>query len=363
MAEQAGGEHAANARFTLDQMQVVVHDRTRAFISPPPTSSMGKKRRNVYDAGNRRVLPGRLVRSEKTNRSADAEAGEAYDGAGATYDFWSSLFGRNSIDGNGLRIDSTVHYGVRFANAMWNGKQIIYGDGDGRFFGRFTSALDVIAHELTHGVTQHSAGLVYNGQSGALNEHVSDAFGIMVKQFTLGQSASESNWRLGEGLLLPGVNGRAIRSMAAPGTAYDDPILGQDPQPAHMSNYVNGIADNGGIHINSGIPNHAFYLAAVAIGGNTWSVLGKIWYEVLTKRLKAQDDFQRFANLTTQVAGEFFGFGGMVQLTVGAAWTAVGLPTPAGLLVPPATAALQGAGVLGTGRTAKWRKHPICATK
>jgi Zn-dependent metalloprotease len=136
------------------------------------------------------------------------------------------VFGRRSIDGKGMRLDSTVHYGTRFENAMWNGRQMVYGDGDGRIFNRFTASLDVIGHELTHGVTQFSTALGYSGQTGALNEHLSDAFGIMVKQYKHDLSASDSDWLIGAELFGPGVNSKGVRSMAAPGTAYDDPVLG-----------------------------------------------------------------------------------------------------------------------------------------
>src|SRR5436305_5152026 len=161
-----------------------------------------------------------------------------------------------------MRLDSTVHSGIRLANAMWNGRQMIYGDGDGKLFNRFTSSLDVIGHELTHGVTQFTAGLDYSGQSGALNENISDAFGIMTKQWSLNLTVRESDWLIGASLLAPGINGKGIRSMKEPGSAYDDPQLGKDPQPGHMRKYVETSEDNGGVHINSGIPNRAFYLAA-----------------------------------------------------------------------------------------------------
>src|SRR5438045_1918371 len=128
---------------------------------------------------------------------------------------------------------------------------MVCGDGDGALFNRFTIALDVIAHELTHGVTQTEAQLEYRGQSGALNESMSDVFGSLVKQWAGNQTARQADWLIGAGLFTPTVKGAAIRSMKAPGTAYDDPVLGADPQPADMANYVTTRADNGGVHINS----------------------------------------------------------------------------------------------------------------
>jgi Zn-dependent metalloprotease len=330
VAEQTADGARDDARSTLEQMRELATGRARTLIdgSAAVPADDSPKRRNVYDAQHQARLPGKLVMSYHKARSTDVEAIEAYDGSGATYDFFAQLFGRRSIDDQGMRLDSTVHYGTRFENAMWNGRQMIYGDGDGRIFNRFTASLEVIAHELTHGVTQFATALGYAGQTGALNEHLSDAFGIMVKQYTLGQSASESDWLIGAGLFGPAVNGRGVRSMAAPGAAYDDPVVGRDPQPWHMRNYVDTVDDNGGVHINSGILNHAFYRAATAIGGRTWEVLGKIWYAALTNRLKPEADFHDFARATVDIAGELYGAGGEVQRVIARAWTDVGLRVP-----------------------------------
>ena len=285
----------------------------------------GERRRTIYDAQNGRALPGKRVRGEQDPAVRDVAVNEAFDGAGKTYDFYKKIYGRNSVDDRGLRLDGSVHYGVRYSNALWNGKQMIYGDGDGRLFNRFTLSLDVIAHELTHGVTQYSAALDYDEQSGALNESFSDVFGILTKQYALKQTAAKSNWLIGEGLLTKAVHGAAIRSMKAPGTAYDDKILGKDPQPAHMRDYMKMDADNGGVHVNSGIPNRAFYELANLRGGKAWEVAGKIWYRTLTHELRARANFQQCANATWKVAGEFFGAGSTPQHAVLAAWKTVGI--------------------------------------
>lgn len=221
-----------------------------------------------------------------------------------------------------------MHYGTRFENALWNGRQLVFGDGDGRIFKRFTASVDVIAHELTHGVTQYAAALGYAGQTGALNEHLSDAFGSMVKQYKLDQTADASDWLIGGEIFGPGVQGHAVRSLAFPGTAYDDPVLGRDPQPSHMRDYVVTTDDNGGVHINSGILNHGFYLAAMSLGGKTWEVLGRIWYAALTDRLKPEADFADFTRATVDIAGELYGNGGRVQRAIAEAWSDVGLPVP-----------------------------------
>jgi Zn-dependent metalloprotease len=287
--------------------------------------SPGQKRRTVYDAKSATTLPGTLVRSEGGPPSKDNAVNEAYDGAGATYDLYHDVYDRNSIDDRGLRLDSTVHFDLQYDNAFWNGDQMVYGDGDGSLFQRFTIAIDVIGHELTHGVTQYEAGLIYQNQPGALNESFSDVIGSLVKQRSLNQMADKADWLIGAGLLAPNVKGVALRSMKAPGTAYNDPVLGKDPQPAHMNQLYKGRSDNGGVHINSGIPNHAFYLAAMDIGGFAWEKTGKIWYLTLRDRLRPKSTFKDAANATLAVAGDLYGVGGQEQAAVRRAWQAVGV--------------------------------------
>lgn len=291
------------------------------------------KERIIYDAKEGSTLPGTVVRREGDPASTDPAVNEAYDGSGLTYDLFSEIYDRNSIDGKGLRLDSTVHYMKGYDNAFWNGRQMVYGDGDEdqpvaqRLFNRFTIAIDIIAHELTHGVTEYEAKLNYFTQSGALNESMSDVFGSLVKQYQKNQTAAEADWIIGEGLFTPNVKGVGIRSMKAPGTAYNDPIIGKDPQPGHMNDYVNTVEDNGGVHINSGIPNHAFYITALEIGGYAWKKAGNIWYIALRDKLTATSNFQQAADLTFQVAGQLYGAGGAEQLAVQKGWAAVGITT------------------------------------
>jgi Zn-dependent metalloprotease len=265
------------------------------------------------------------VRSEGAASTGDIAVDEAYDGAGATYDLFYEIYERNSIDDRGMRLDSTVHYGMNYDNAFWNGNQMVYGDGDGDLFNRFTIAIDVIGHELTHGITQYEANLTYRDQPGALNESFSDVFGTMVKQRALNQQANEADWLIGEGLFTSNVNGEALRSMKAPGTAYNDPVIGKDPQPAHMRDYAKVSYDNGGVHINSGIPNHAFYLVATEIGGYAWEKAGMIWYIVLRDRLSRRAQFKDAANMTYQVAAELYGNGSTEQQAVKNGWNGVGI--------------------------------------
>ncbi|MBF2064176.1 MAG: peptidase M4 family protein [Calothrix sp. C42_A2020_038] len=288
--------------------------------------SPGVKRRTIFDAATTQQLPGKIVRGEGDPPSSDEAVNEAYDSAGSTFDFYYEVFERNSIDDKGLRLDSTVHYGVRYDNAFWNGDQMVYGDGDGELFQRFTKSIDVIAHELTHGVTQYEASLNYFGESGALNESMSDVFGALVKQWVNKQTSDQADWIIGEGLFTEKVNGVGIRSMKEPGTAYNDPILGKDPQPAHYKDLYSGTKDNGGVHINSGIPNKAFYLTAITIGGYAWEKAGKIWYVALRDRLRSGSNFKRAAVIFSQVAGELYGQGSDEQKAVQKAWEQVGVP-------------------------------------
>lgn len=299
-----------------------------AFLT---TVARGGKQRTIYDAKNGSKLPGVVVRKEGDPAGSDPAVNEAYDGSGTTYDLYYNMYQRDSLDNNGLKLDSTVHYQKGYDNAFWDGQQMVYGDGDEdlpvseRLFNRFTIAIDVIGHELTHGVTQYEADLAYWEQSGALNESMSDVFGTLVKQYQANQTASQADWLIGQGLFTSNVNGVALRSMKAPGTAYDDPVIGKDPQPAHMKDYVTTVEDNGGVHINSGIPNKAFYVSSIEIGGYAWEKSGRIWYKALTEKFSSKSNFQNAADLTYQAAGELYGSDSLEQKAVKTGWAEVGI--------------------------------------
>ena len=288
----------------------------------------------VHTADNGSTLPGTVVRTVGDGPSGDAAVDEAADGVAASLAMFEEVYGRASYDDAGATVVATVHYQRDYDNAFWNGEQLVFGDGDGKTFDRFTKPVDVLGHELTHAVTERTAGLVYDGQSGALNESVSDCFASCLKQRLLGQTAMEGDWLIGAGIFLPGVKGRALRDMAHPGTAYDDPVLGKDPQPADMSGYVDTTDDNGGVHINSGIPNRAFQLAAVAIGGSTAEGAGRIWYAALTGGLSSSVDFAGFAAATVAAAGQHADQVEEAWRTVGvtaqASSSGAGQPPPAG---------------------------------
>jgi Zn-dependent metalloprotease len=288
-------------------------------------SPAGKKYRLVYDirGGSFVNLPGTLVREEGGRRVKDPAVNEAYNYSGTTYDFYKRVLNRNSLDDNGMALISTVHFGRDYNNAFWNGEQMVYGDGDGEIFIRFTRSLDVVGHELTHGVVTHTSNLEYQGEPGALNEHFADVFGSLVKQWRRRQTAAKADWLVGPDIMGPGVTARALRTLKGEKAYENDPILGTDPQPKHLRDLFRGSADNGGVHINSGIPNHAFYLAATTLGGNAWEKAGQVWYKAL-KALNSTSDFADMVAATTQTATADYGAGSTVEKAISSAWKAVG---------------------------------------
>lgn len=286
-------------------------------------------RRTVYDCRNSTNLSTAVIaRTEDGAASTDSSVNRAFVGLGSTREFYREVFNRDSVDARGMRLDGFVHRGVRYNNAFWDGQQMVFGDGDGLIFGDFTQSLDVIGHELTHGVTEFTANLEYRNQSGALNESMSDVFGSLVKQWTLGQTADDADWLIGAEIMTPGIAADALRSLRAPGTAYDNSLLGKDPQPDHMNRYVNlpdtDDGDYGGVHINSGIPNKAFYLLATEIGGNAWEAPGHIWYDSLLASNEFTQ-FQEFADTTHLKASQLYGTNSAEQQAVAAAWREVGI--------------------------------------
>ncbi|MEP1576006.1 M4 family metallopeptidase [Roseibium album] len=289
----------------------------------------GGKERLIYDMrGNPSpfALPGTLVRSEGEGATEDPAVDEAYDYSGKTYDFYYEIFNRNSLDDDAMRLISSVHFGQNYSNAAWNGQQMYYGDGDGQIFKRFTTSLDVVAHELTHGVITHTSNLRYENESGALNESFADVMSALVTQWSNGQSVEEADWLMGDELLGPAL-GDGVRAFRVfdEGKAYEDhPILGTDRQPKHFKDKYIGSEDYGGVHINSGIPNHAFYRVAKALGGNAWETAGAIWYETLLA-LHQTSDFDHCAETTVTVARARYGIGSREEQAVLDGWRAVGL--------------------------------------
>lgn len=300
-----------SAKFRASRMERQTHCHLIQKKSRESTADQSKLKKKadelqfIYDARHGTSLPGHQVNKKDFNK--DKTVLRAFDASVVTYLFYKTTFNRDSIDGRGMDVQSTVHYGSKYCNAFWQGEQMVYGDGDGKIFDDFTKDPDVVGHELSHGVMQYSAAhLDYFEQAGALNEHFSDAMGAMIKQWSKNETVEEADWLIGDRVL---IGGGALRSMKAPGTAYKDhPVLGSDPQPASMDAYRKMQEDSGGVHINSGIPNHAFYIAAQELKGHSWEKAGEIWYDVITApTLRSNASFQEFADATLRSAEKLFG--------------------------------------------------------
>lgn len=313
----AASAEARAVRNTLASMPTM-----SAVPSPAAT-----KHRLIYDMQNMRsqfFLPGKLVRSEGDSAGNDEAVNEAYDHSGTVYDFYAAIFGRNSLDNRGMSLISSVHFGRKYNNAFWNGKQMAYGDGDGRIFVGFTKSMDSMGHELTHGVITHESNLIYRDEPGALNEHFADVMGALVEQWYLKETADEADWLIGEDIMGPGVSAKSLRTFKGEKAYEKDSLLGTDPQPKHIKDKYTGSDDNGGVHINSGIPNHAFYRVANELGGYAWDKAGRIWYKTL-RNLNRFSQFQDAAEMTYQVAGADYGIDSLEQQAVKQGWDAVGI--------------------------------------
>lgn len=272
----------------------------------------------VYDCKNSQNIPGVPVPNPAT--AADQTAKRTFQITTKVADFYKKIFGRNSIDGNGMTMMSSIHFGDKYNNAFWNGTQMTYGDGDGKIFVDFTKGDDVVCHELTHGVTQHSLQLSYTNEAGGLNESMSDVFGSMFRQWRANQTVTTADWLIGHDIMGPLATAKGLtclRDMAVPGAAH---CLA--PQPDHYSQYQPGMDP----HQSSGIPNRAFCLAAKAVGGNSWDKVGKIWYQALTG-FKPSPNMKMgtFARRTRKAANQMFP-GGAVVAAVDNAWKVVGVP-------------------------------------
>jgi hypothetical protein len=290
----------------------------------PDRELRGRPRRLIADARHSTSLTGlAVVRREGEPNCGDPAADEAYEALGVSYDFFYGVLGLDSYDGRGAELKGVVHYGTNYQNLFWDGQQIVYGDGDDEIFRRFTYGLDATARDVMMAAMQHILPLEFRGQPGALLTSIADVFGVLVKQFRLEQTVEQADWLLGAEMFhsRPGIRG--LRSLAEPGTAFDDDLLGKDQQPAHMRDFVRlpntSENDNGGVHLNCGIPNRAFYLAATAIGGYAWEGAAPIWFQAVhDPKLTKASGFRGFAAATVRAAGSH-------AADVKSAWDAVGV--------------------------------------
>ncbi|MDF1566135.1 MAG: M4 family metallopeptidase [Deltaproteobacteria bacterium] len=284
------------------------------------------RNRKIYDANDNYSLPGTRVRIEGQGATGDATADAAYDNLGVAYGCLSTLFGRDSYDGSGGALITTVHYGRNYNNAYWNGSQMVFGDGDGSTFGPLARSLDVSIHEMVHGVTERSSDLVYQDQPGALNEAMSDILAATCEAWNKG-GADANTWKLGEDIWTPRTAGDAMRYM-------DDPTADGQSYDWYPTRYT-GSADNGGVHLNSGIPNLAFYLlsqggshprgmSSTSVSGIGVEAAGKIFYRANELYLTSYASFEDARAATAQAAADLYGTSAVSA--VHQAWTAVGVP-------------------------------------
>ncbi|MDM5187079.1 M4 family metallopeptidase [Bacillus sp. DX4.1] len=275
----------------------------------------------TYDAKNRSTLPGTLWADTDNifNASRDAAAVDAHYYAGVTYDYYKNTFNRNSINNAGAPLKSTVHYGSNYNNAFWNGSQMVYGDGDGSTFVALSGGVDVIGHELTHAVTEYSSNLIYQNESGALNEAISDVFGTLVEYY----DNRNPDWEVGEDIYTPGQAGDALRSMSDP-AKYGD--------PDHYSKRYTGSSDNGGVHTNSGIINKAAYLLAnggthygVTVNGIGKDKVGAIYYRANTVYFTESTTFSQARAGLVQAAADLYGANSAEVTAVKQSYDAVGV--------------------------------------
>ena len=253
-------------------------DRTNLLLSKgiKGTVAAGNAQRFVFDCKNTKQLNKNQVRKEGQADGKDVDVNYSYLNAGLVRDYYKTHLFRDSIDNHGMDLDLNVHFDKKYNNAFWNGSVMVFGDGDGKLFSHFSKGLDVIGHELTHGVVQYTCNLNQDEFPGTLNEHIADVFGTIIKQDYLKQNAQTGDWLIGDQIVLPGFPGKALRSMKAPGTAYQG-----DEQPDNMKNYKPWGGDP---HLNNGIPNKAFYLVAAGdstIKGIDTAAAGMLWYGAL----------------------------------------------------------------------------------
>lgn len=294
------------------------------------------KKIGTFDNRNSTASTYRFTDTNDIWNSTTQKAGvDAHYGAAKVYDYFKNVHGRNGIDGAGgpgyytaaassatKLISSKVHYGSNYNNAFWNGSFMTYGDGDGTTFSPLVT-MDICGHEMVHGITERTAGLVYQNESGALNEAVSDIFGAMVERYVDGATNSNT-WKIGEDAYTPATAGDALRYM-------NDTHRGGDPD--HYSERYTGTADNGGVHTNSGIPNYAFFLLADGgthhLGGSMTGIgadkAALIWYKALTTYMTSSTNFAGARTATLNAAASIYGSTSTEYSRVAQSWSLVGV--------------------------------------
>ncbi|MCE9671656.1 M4 family metallopeptidase [Myxococcus stipitatus] len=280
--------------------------------------------RKVYSANNGTTTPGTLKRSEGQAAIGDAHVDMNYDQLGFTYNCYNTLFGRDSIDNAGATLISTVHYSRNYVNAYWDGTQMVYGDGDGVNSIELGKDADVTVHELTHAVTEHESNLTYSGQSGGLNEAMSDTFSAICESWASGTwSTAPDVWKIGEDIWTPGTAGDALRYM-------DDP-----KKDGASLDYASDYTSSTDVHYSSGIPNLAFALlskggthprnrSTIVVPAIGVEKAARIWYKANADIYTPSTTFAQAKTWTIQAAQQL-GYDQATQDAVKAAWEAVGV--------------------------------------
>ncbi|MBP9664660.1 MAG: M4 family metallopeptidase [Pyrinomonadaceae bacterium] len=324
---------------------------------------------NMNNTGNTSTGTGgtqsRFTDADDNWTATNARAGvDAHYGARWTYDYFFQVHGRNGINGSQgpgttaaaanssiSLVSSRVHFGSNYNNAFWYQNKMTYGDGNGTAFSPLTT-IDIAGHEMTHGITENTANLTYSGESGALNESMSDVFGALVESYALGGVVNSDTWKIGEQAYTPATSGDALRYMDNPHLAGNGGFTSDD-DPDHYSERYTGSSDSGGVHINSGIANHAFYLAAnggthhrsgVIVAGMGTTNAARIWYRAMTVYMTSSTNFSGARTAMLNAATDLFGSSSTQYNTTATAWCAVGVgtcpgatPTPSPTATPTAT--------------------------
>ncbi len=296
----------------------LLNNNRKTFLSAITGSlPRGKEELHFYDCLNKWNIPNTpifsLIEEHKEDKDKEVIGSPQQNNLDETYDFFRKVYGRKSFDGKSKAVNMYYTYGEDYCNAFFDGLDLYFGKGDNYYFLDFSLDITVVAHECGHEITQYESNLIYEYQSGAINEHASDVYATMVDQYIQGQTVSMSDWLIGRHLWnqnkFPGCF--ALRSMKAPGTAYSNPKIGQDDQPAHMDKFYKGHDDEGGVHINSGILNKAFHDFSISLGEHAlvWDIPGKIWYYTLAdqRMIKEDETFTEFAQATLQKAKQLYG--------------------------------------------------------
>jgi vibriolysin len=285
--------------------------------------------RKVYDGKTLSTLPGTLARTEGSAPVADPVINTSYNHLGTVYSCYQNLFGRDSINNAGATLISTVHHRVKYVNAFWNGTQMVYGDGDNVTASNLANSLDVTAHELTHAVTDYESDLIYSGESGGLNESMSDIFGAVCEWYGDGKVVSQKLWLIGDDVWTPATPGDALRYMHSPtldGVSLD-----------YFPDYASGVD----VHYSSGISNLAFYLlsqggthprakTSTVVAGIGLEKAARIFYKANVDLMTPSTTFEQ-AKIATEQAAQQLGYDAATIASVSNAWKAVGVGVP----VPP----------------------------